>query len=500
MALGLQNRKTIMAVKIETTEGTPAQPTAGTDFVALQAGFSIEPDFQILQNEEIRSSIGKVQPILGLEQPKASFDHYLRHSGVEGQAPNFAPFIQAAFGEKTINATQRTTTTASTVSTVKLASGGADFARGKALLIKDGTNGFSIRPVASVATNDVSLLFALPAGKAPATGVNVGKCVNFSPLDQGQPTLSLWGYRANGGALEAMAGSRVNSYSIEFTAGQLVKQSFGLEGVQYMFNPIEIKVGKNKLNFTDSASADHVATLSVGWFSTPQEVAQALQDSMNAQGSADTFSVTYLNASGKFEIKSAGTTLEIELSDSQSLGATLGFGIVDVTGSPTYTSATAQVWAAPYTPAYDEANPLVAKDNEVLFGDATDSGVFDMMSVKMDLTNTLANIPSIAAASGVAGKVATQRECKIDVRCILTQHDADKIQRYRKNANIQFAYNFGAKQGGNWVAGRCGSLVVPNAVISKVSLQDQDGVIVMDISLSPYINSSGQAEVYLNFL
>lgn len=501
MAIGLQNRKTVMAVKIETVEGQPEAPTASTDFVALQAGFSIEPGFEVLENEEIRSSIGRVAPILGLEQPSASFDHYLRHSGIEGQPPNFAPFIEAAFGTAIVNGTERSTTGGSTTAKVAISALNlGDFSRGTAILIKDGTNGFSIRPVVNTDGAGLNLLFNLPAGKAPGSSVKLGKCVHYAPVDQGQPTLSIWGYRANGGALEAMTGSRVNSYSIEFAAGQLIRQSFGLEGVRYLFNPIEVATGANKLAFTDSAADDFTATVNVDWYSTPQEVAQALQDSMNAQGSPDTFTVTYQNSSGKFEIKSSGTVFTIGLSEPDSVGPRLGYAATDATGALSYIAPTAQAWTAPFTPSYDEANPLVAKDNEVLFGDKTDSGVFDAMTVTVNLSNTLANIPSIAAESGVAGKIATARECTIDVRCILSQHDVDKVQRYRKNSNIQFAYNFGQKQGGNWVPGRCGSVVVPNAVISSFTLADQDGLVVMDMTLTPYVNSSGQAEVFLNFL
>lgn len=500
MAIGLQNRKTVMAVKIETVEGVPAMPTAATDFVALQAGFSITPNFESLENEEIRSSIGKVAPIQGLEQPTASFDHYLRHSGTEGQPPNFSPFIEAAFGERVLNATERVTDAGSTVSTVALTAGGADFERGRAVLIKDGTNGFSIRPVASRTGDDLQLLFNLPAGKAPGAGVALGKCVNFSPVDQGQPTLSLWGYRANGGALEALSGARVNSYSIDFTAGQLIKQSFGLEGVRYLFNPLEVTEAANTLAFTDSDASALTATVVPGWYATPQEVAQALQDSMNAQGSDDTFSVTYNNANGRYEVRSNGTVFGLTLSAPDSIGGFLGLGATDASGSLSYVSPTAQSWAAPFNPSYDNASPLVAKDNEVLFGDVTDSGVFDMMSVRVDLSNRLANIPSVASSSGVAGKVATQRECTIDVRAVLGQHDADKVQRFRKNQNIQFAYNFGIKSGGNWVAGRCGSVVAPNAVIRSFSLADQDGIIVMEMTLAPFVNNDGQAELFLNFL
>ena len=78
-----KNRASSLAIVREVTSGTPVAPTAGTDFIALQEGFSLNPNFQTLENAEIRSSIGLSKLIQGLESPEGSFDHYLRHSGVD---------------------------------------------------------------------------------------------------------------------------------------------------------------------------------------------------------------------------------------------------------------------------------------------------------------------------------------------------------------------------------------------------------------------------------
>ena len=67
--------------------------------------------------------------------------------------------------------------------------GGSDFrTRRKAVLIKDGTNGYNIRNVLSVATNDLTFAFSVPV--APASGVAVGKCVNYAPANSGHPSFS----------------------------------------------------------------------------------------------------------------------------------------------------------------------------------------------------------------------------------------------------------------------------------------------------------------------
>jgi len=152
-----QNRNSRLAIVEEVTEGTLVEPSVGTEFIALQAGFAFAPNFENLENDEIRASIGRSKSILGLERPDASFNHYMRASGVEGTAPGFRLLLKAVFGSENVNSTERTTTAGSTVSVIELAAGGSDFARGRALLIKDGTNGFSVRNVQSVATNSLTL-------------------------------------------------------------------------------------------------------------------------------------------------------------------------------------------------------------------------------------------------------------------------------------------------------------------------------------------------------
>jgi hypothetical protein len=503
----IQNRKSVLAIKEESTEGTPVAPSAATDFTALQAGFTMEPAFEKLESNEIRSSIGKTKPILGLENPTASLQHYLRHSGVEGTEPDFQLLLKCAFGQKSVNSTQRTTTTSSTVSLIKLGAGGSDFDRGKAVLIKDGTHGYAIRPVYSVSTNDLTLGFALPAGTAPGTGVGVGKCICYSPLDEGQPSLTLHLFRGNGGAYEMVAGARVSSYGLEVTAGQFMNQSFQLEGSSYYFNPILIGATDTKLDFYDGTS-DMVATITAKYYKDPQELAEALQTSMNAQGSSDVFTVTYNNtgtSAGKFTISSNGATFSLKwntgTNTANSVGDKIGFSLAaDSTAALTYTSASAISWAAPYTPSYDSADPLVAKGLELLVGDSTDSAAFNAVSMNFSLQNKLAQQQNMNAVSGVDGKFATERDGSVTVRCYVNKNDADKFNRFRNGTRTSVCLNFGLKSGGNWVAGKCGCLYLPDCTIIAVPINDQDGLALHELTIAPFVDSSGHGEMYLNFL
>jgi hypothetical protein len=501
------SKSNVMGVVKEVTAGTPVDPSGVSDYVALQPDLSLVPNFQLLENEEIRSSIGASKSIQGLESPESSFSHYLKHSGVEGQAPEINDLLESAFGSTSTNGTERSTTTSSTVSLLKLAAGGSDFARGKAVLIKDGTNGYSIRPVLSVSTNDLTLGFNL--ADAPASGVAVGKCINFAPANTGHPSLSLHSYRGNGQLYELLAGARVNSLGITAAAGEFINATFGLQGTKYHFNPIRIDANDTKLDFEDSAAAALVATVDAGVYRDPHELAQAIEDSMNAQGSADTFTVEYMDndstSGGKFKFTSDGTVFKLEwntgTNTANTIGDAIGFSTAaDDTGALTYTADNAMSWAAPHTPTFDSSDPLVAKANEVMIGDSTDYVCFCASSIQFSLENTLTDVLCVCAESGVEQKLTTARAVTVQITALLDKHDADKFRRYRANSDTAFSWNFGVKSGGNWVAGKCGNLYMPSCVVSAFEVTDLDSQIGLNMTLQGFVDASGNGEVYLNFL
>lgn len=176
------SKNNVMAIVPEVTEGTPVYPTGPTDFVTLQSDASFTPSFETLENEEIRASIGRPKSVQGLEQPESSFSHYIKHSGVEGQAPEIDDLLESAFGSMSVNATERETAVGSTAKVLSVTTGAGDFFPGTAVMVKNGA-GFEIRPVDAQTGTNVTLGF--PLRNVPGTGVKLGKCVNFSPENAG---------------------------------------------------------------------------------------------------------------------------------------------------------------------------------------------------------------------------------------------------------------------------------------------------------------------------
>lgn len=501
MSLG-QTRSSVMAIMAESSEGTAVMPSAATDYVTLQPDFSFSPAFDSLTNEELRSSLGQAKPIQGIERPEGSFSHYLKHSGTEGAAPEIHELLKSVFGSSSANATERSTTTSSTTTVVKLGAGGSDFARGKAVLIKDSANGYSIRPVHSVSTNDLTLGFAV--ANAPGSGVAVGKCVNYSPANSGHQSMSLHLYRGNGHLYEIIAGAKCGEFSFTANAGEFINASFSLSGTKYFFNPINIGASDIYIDWTEDSNTK-AASIPAKLYRDPHELATALQAAMTA-ASAGTVTVAFSDSTGKFTITFAGvTTVTLDwntgANTANTIGDKIGFVVsADDTGALAYTSDNAQDYAAPHTPSYDSADPLVAKNNEVLLGDGTETASFDAQSISFSVSNEKTEVPSVASESGIKSNMFTRRQVTISISGIIEKHDADKFKRFRENKETRFCYNFGEKSGGNWVAGKCGSLYIPTATLSSFTPTDLDSVIGVELELTAFVDSNGNGEVYLNFL
>jgi len=501
--MAIQTRNSALAIKEETTEATPVKPTASTDYVALQDDFSMTPSFDTLDNAELKASIGQAKSILGLEQPTASTSHYLRHSGVEGDAPNYGKtLMKCAFGIEDDAGVEHNTVAGSTTSVINVDAGeGATYLRGQALLIKDGVNGYRIRAVESIATDALTLGFQVPT--APGVGVDLGEAITYVPANSDHPTLSVWHYVGNSGAIQMTSGCRVTDMSVSVSAGDLINASYSLEGVEYYFNPIEITASSKDIDFNEGGSS-LATSVAVKTYKDPHELAAAIQTALNAVATA-AITCVYQDADGKFTITSDGATFELEwatgTNTATSIGATLGFDVgSDDTGALTYTSDTAVDLSSPQNPIFDNASPMSAKNQEVMVGDADDYACFDASSISFSLSNTKSDILSICAASGKSGSIINSRSVTVDVSALLNKYDADKFKRFREGANTKFQYSFGNKSGGNWVPGQCGCIFIPTATITSFELADQDGLVAVNMTLQGYVNDSGESEVAISFV
>jgi len=500
----LQTRNSVIAVKEETTEGTPVSPTAATDYVAQRPGFDMTPEFEQLANDEFKSNIGTSKGTLGIETPTVTFPQYLRHSGTEGQAPNYGLFLKSLFGEEKILA-EYDTVAGSTTTVINVDTGeGANFSKGDAVLVKN-PSGFEIRHVDSVATDALTLNFAL--NNAPASLVNLGQSVNYKPKNDSHPSLTIWNYVSNGGAIQMASGVRATSGSFQATAGQNLEVNFDLEGNAFFFDPIEITATNKYVDWTDD-DGTFAISLTERMYKDPHDVAEAIQTAMNASASTEVYTVTYNDIGtnkGKFTFDTATSTLFSLLwntgtNAANSIKTTIGFDDADDTGATTYNSDNEIDLSAPQTPTYDDVGLLQGKNNELYIGDQDDNICVSANSVQIDVTNTKVNVESVCEESGVEGSIISERTVDITVSAKAEQYDADKFKRFRKNETTKLMYVFGSKSGGNWDAGKSGSIYVASATINSFDVTDENGVVYFEIGMQAFVPDDGSNEVFLGLV
>lgn len=502
--MAIQNKSSICAIVVESTEGTPVAPSSATeDYIALQDGFTVAPSFDELENAELTGSIGVAKSALGFENPSSSISHYFKHSGVEGTEPAFGLLVESSLGGTGGPGAEYDTVAGSTTSVINVDTGeGSNYERGIGLMIKDGTNGYSIRNVLSVATDALTLGFNL--SNAPASGVNLGNAILKKPADSGHPTFTQWVYRGNGGAVETMAGCRVTNMTISATAGEYVNTDFDIEGIEYFWNPIEITSSDIYLDFT-SDNGTFAATVTAQWYKNPHDLADAIAAAMNLADSLETYTCTYSNSTGKFTIATSTSAILTLLwntgaNTANTIGDKIGFSVAaDDSGAQTYTSDNAQTLSSPQTASYDTLTPIVAKSIQLLVGDSDDNVCVGASEFSLTVADTKSDLLSLCATSGKSGSLITTREVTGNIVVRLSQYDANYFDRFSNNENTQICLNVGNKSGGNWVAGECVNIFVPTATINTFELQDTDGIVEYNLGFKGYV-SSGLGEVYINFL
>jgi hypothetical protein len=500
MANEISKRASLLAVTLEVTEGTPVAPSSGADYVPLQDDFSFESAFEELTSAELNGSIGQAKTIIGVENPTWGTSSYLKASGTEGVEPGNGKLIQAAMGAKSVASTEYNTVASSTVSVVKVDAGeGATFERGEALLVKDATNGYSIRNVFSISTDDLTLGFNLPA--APGTGVNLGKAAIYKPADSA-PSITGTEYEGNGGLVQMVSGSKVTSMAITADPNNLLVARFDLEGTSYYRDPFYVASTDQYIDFNIGGSELN-ASVALGWYKTPHALASALQTAMQGAGGTGV-TVVYNDTTGKFIIAKPSGTLNLlwntGANTANTIGNLIGFSVAaDDTGSLTYTADNAISYAAPHTPSYDTTNALVAKNGEVYMGDADDISCFGAQNVSITVNNTLASIPDICEESGRRSKRATARAIEMSIVATASKYDVSKFERFRNGTNTPFMMNIGEKSGGNWVPGKCVNFYCPTATITADVVADTDDVTVFNLTVRPYVEN-GLGEFYINFV
>lgn len=500
----IRTRESSLAITVETTEGTPIVPSAAGQYLTLQPGATMSPNSEDLTNDEIRRTLAPSKPIIGRESATGSFPHYLKASGVEGQAPETDELLTALFGTEEIESTEYDTVAGSTTSVINVDSGeGANFARGQGLLIKDPVNGYRVRNVLSIATDALTLGFNL--SNAPGTGVNLGKAVFYSPSDTTHQTLSAWHYLGDGGGLQLMSGARVTQMAFTVEPGALINATYDLEGLAYYFNPITIDSDDIYIDWTDDAGT-FAATVTAKTYKDPNQLAEAIQSAMNGL-TTETITCTYSNTAGTFTIATSTSTVFSLLwstgaNTANTIGDAIGFATgSDDTGATSYTADNAISFAAPQTPSYDSSQPLKGYYQEVLLGSGSDISCILASNVSATIATPRQAFDDICAESGFSNSIVNARNNTVTITKLLEQYEAKNFERFREGDEISFCLNVGQKDAqGNWIPGTVVNYYLPTVTIRSFNLTDLDGLIALEMEIRSHADSAGNGECYMNLL
>jgi hypothetical protein len=498
MSLG-NARASILAIREEATKGVLIPINNATQFIPLRPNFNLSRAVEELANEELRSGIGEVRSVQGKETVSGTYEAYLRHSGVEGQAPETSILYESALGEKVVNTIEYASAAGTNTAQITVTNG-SNFYVGQALLIKDATNGFSIRNIRAIVGNELFLSF--PISTAPANGTNLGKAVTYIPTADDFKTFSAWQYIGNGHALAVNSRNEVLDLNITLEANQFANASFSFEGDNYRFNPITIGASNKFIDFTDD---DGTAALSVPErvYNNPLELVNALNAAF-ASATTETITVSYSNETGKFNIATSTSSLLSLLWDSgantaNTIGATLGFDVsTDDTAALSYESDDAQDYSSAIAPTYDSADPIVVKDVEFYIGDDNNMMCRCATSATIQITKETEDVDCICEETGTKGKIATQRTVTVTAEIILDKHDVSLFKAMKDSDSLKVMLNLGEKTGGNYLAGKCFNFYLPNAGVTEFVPQGENFV-VANVTVKGFTDGTNK-ECFINFV
>lgn len=177
-----------LAAQAESTYGTDAGTVSGTDFFKHQSG----PDAikrniarSDRQGDRDTGSGSVITTQKGRETASVSLVMDVIPNGTTSAptAPDSKVLMKAHFGAEHLGTAHTTTTSSSTGTTLKLTSGGgaaSGVAAGDLIAVDvDSTNGYEVRRVTALATDDATVDLAFTANPASGRGVKLGDTFKF---------------------------------------------------------------------------------------------------------------------------------------------------------------------------------------------------------------------------------------------------------------------------------------------------------------------------------
>ena len=532
MTTQVKIRSSRVALKAKDLEGELVQPSSGKEFLAIQTDFSLTPNFESVENLEIKDDIMSGQPTISGENPSGTLSHYFKGSGDPGVAPNFSALLKSTFGAEKVVSGVTTLASSSTTTVLKAANNNdaAKFSKGDMILIRDDANGYAIRPVLKTSGTDITLAYAL--SKAPANKVKIGKLVTYSPKSIDLPVFDCWHYLGGGtDGLETIRNCRTVSMSISASAKENINCSYSFEGTDYGLNTTKyatgILIGPNSddLTFTydsanDAGAKSAMITLEHKAYTKAQLAAEVQKKMRAVTDTGYDFAelvCTYDSSTDKYEFDTSAAPSGAKL---DSLGFTyatsdkslymdiLGLGTADI--EATAISASSKL-VAPHTAGgndwdpgiesdFDETRPVIARDQVLFIGDQMDNVCVEAPSVTIDISTPKTLLTSICQESGNFATVINQRTATMSVSSFLQRDDKRYFEKFKQGDKTSFAFIGGLKSGGNWKVGEAFGVYGSEATITNFNLEQVEDVYSLSMELTCFSPGDGTGSIFCSFV
>lgn len=236
MAYPIAKNTTVVAVKKEVTEGTYVAPASAADYIQVLPAFEVNPQKELVEREVLTSSVGQVQPRVGLRSVSGSLPVEFKAQGAEGGDPEYGDLLESALGTKrNISSTTTTKAVGNTSSVLQIQD--ADISKFNAydvLVIKE-PGAHHVCFVSAVdSTLGAANITVSPAASAPfSASVVISKNQMYYTANASHPSLSLSFYLGNE-ILQKAIGCKVSSLSLSnFTTGQVASWETSFDGLNY---------------------------------------------------------------------------------------------------------------------------------------------------------------------------------------------------------------------------------------------------------------------------
>lgn len=511
-------RASVFGIKQQSSLGSLALLDNAVQFIELKSGFAQVPGRETIEAETIINDIGPTKPKGGLETPTGTHGLNVKHSGVEGQSPEWALLLHSALGDSFTKAGETTlaggsTAGDSTAAAVLKVADSSIYRVGMAVLIKDLTNGYSIRNISEI-VDPTTLKLNYNLSAAPASGVATGIPVMIFPAVSGHPAFSAWLFNANGAAISAIQDCRTSDFGVTIPAADKMTADVSYAGTKFYWNPLTVTAANKFLDFSDSVPATYSVSIEEKTYQKPQDLAAALQNAMNASASVDNYTVEYISLgadAGKFKISSDNTPFSILWSTGSHgsggtddhIGTLLGFSdAADDTGAGNYTSDNPidlTYSSTGLTPSYDDTDFVVAKKGEVMIGDFDENVCRDSEEVTFSIATPQEDVRSICADSGLLERLILSRTVTMTATIITPKYESGLFARFLDDTTTQAMINVGPKDvAGNWVAGKGINFYMAQSTVTQHEIAAGD-VLKTTVAMSGFV-STLLKDLYVNFV